>query len=301
MINSIFCKIRSRAAHSLYRFFMLATSMFLLVCSTKVAAQGNLLITPKRVVFEGAKRSEELNLANIGKDTATYIISFIQIKMREDGSFQTITEPDTAQLFADKNLRYFPRSVTLAPNEAQTVKVQLTKTGELNTGEYRSHLYFRAVPTEKPLGEREAEKDTAISVKLIPVFGISIPVIIRVGELNAKVNISDISLRAQKDTVPVLDLTFTRSGNMSVYGDITVEHISPQGKVTKVGSVKGMAVYTPTPSRQYHLALDNAAVDYHSGKLHVVYTDQSVKPVMLAEQELALSNNLVISGATTRQ
>lgn len=288
-----------QTARAFYQFLMMATCMFFLFSSTKVVAQGNLLITPKRVVFEGSKRSEELNLANIGKDTATYIVSFIQIKMKEDGSFQTITEPDTAQFFADKNLRYFPRSVTLAPNEAQTVKVQLTRTAEMTTGEYRSHLYFRAVPTEKPLGEKEPEKDTAISVKLVPVFGISIPVIIRVGELNALVNISSASLRAKKDTVPVLDLTFKRIGNMSVYGDITVEHISPQGKVTKVGSVKGMAVYTPTPSRQYHLPLDNSVdVDYRSGKLHVVYTDQSTKPVKLAEEEVVLSYNIGVSDTT---
>ena len=76
-------------------------------------AQGNLLVTPKRVVFEGNKRSEELNLANIGKDTATYIISFIQIRMKEDGMFERITQPDPEQNFADKNLRFFPRTVTL--------------------------------------------------------------------------------------------------------------------------------------------------------------------------------------------
>jgi P pilus assembly chaperone PapD len=288
-----------QTGRAFYKFLMMATCMFLMVSATKVIAQGNLLITPKRVVFDGSRRSEELNLANIGKDSATYIVSFIQIRMNEDGTFQTITEPDTAQFFADKNLRYFPRTVTLAPNEAQTVKVQLTRTTEMSTGEYRSHLYFRAVPKEKPLGDRDAEKDTAISVRLIPVFGISIPVIIRVGELTANVNISSASLRAPRDTVPVLDLTFKRTGNMSVYGDINVEHISPQGKVTRVGSVKGMAVYTPTPLRQYHLPLDSSKdIDYRSGKLHIVYTDQSTKPVKLAEEEVFLSDNLAVTETT---
>jgi P pilus assembly chaperone PapD len=90
-------------------------------------AQGNLLVTPKRVVFEGNRRSEELNLAKVGKDSATFVISFIQIKMNDYGTFEQIMQPDSNQRFADKNLRFFPRTVTLAPNEAQTVKVQLTK------------------------------------------------------------------------------------------------------------------------------------------------------------------------------
>ncbi|MDQ6609880.1 MAG: hypothetical protein M3Y85_08675, partial [Bacteroidota bacterium] len=64
---------------------------------SKTNAQGNLLVTPKRVVFEGSKRSEELNLANTGKDSATYDISFIQIRMKEDGSMENITTPDSTQ------------------------------------------------------------------------------------------------------------------------------------------------------------------------------------------------------------
>jgi P pilus assembly chaperone PapD len=46
--------------------------------SMQSIAQGDLLITPKRIVFEGNKQKETLNLANMGKDTATYSISFMQ-------------------------------------------------------------------------------------------------------------------------------------------------------------------------------------------------------------------------------
>lgn len=48
---------------------------------------------PRRVVFEGAKKYEELNLANTGKDTARYVISLIHVRMKEDGSFIEINEP----------------------------------------------------------------------------------------------------------------------------------------------------------------------------------------------------------------
>ena len=99
-------------------------------------AQGNLLITPRRVVFEGSKRSVDLNLANTGIDTATYAISLIQIRMTTEGGFETITEPDPDQLFADKYIRFFPRSVTLGPNEGQIVKVQVSRFNELSPGEY---------------------------------------------------------------------------------------------------------------------------------------------------------------------
>jgi hypothetical protein len=218
------------------------------------------------------------------------MISFIQIRMKEDGSVETITEPDSGQNFADKYLRVFPRRVTLAPNEAQTIKVQVTKTNELTPGEYRSHLYFRAVPNEKPLGEKEITKDSSISVRLVPIFGISLPVIIRQGEANPKLNFSNASFQMEGDSTPVVKLTFNRSGNTSVYGDVTVNYISSNGKITQVGMVKGLAVYTPNSFRNVRLALTKKEqINYHNGRLHIIYTDDSPKPVKLAEGDIVLN------------
>ena len=216
------------------RLFLLSAAGLILIqvfFPFNIRAQGNLLITPKRAVFEGNKKSMDLNLANVGDDTATYAISLIQIRMTEEGGFEAITEPDEGQLFASPYLRFFPRSVTLGPNEAQTVKVQVVKAGSLEPGEYRSHVYFRAIPKEKPLGEEEAtQQDPAsISVKLVPIFGITIPVIIRVGKPAVNVTLSDLVLRFENDTIPKLKFTFNRAGNYSVYGDISVDHVSPAG------------------------------------------------------------------------
>lgn len=110
-----------------------------LAFTTPLAAQGDLLIFPKRVVFDARKKTEIINLTNTGKDTATYNISFIRIRMNENGSFETITEPDNGQFFADPFIRYYPRTVKLAPRESQVVKLQLKKTNALLPGEYRSH------------------------------------------------------------------------------------------------------------------------------------------------------------------
>jgi hypothetical protein len=255
-------------------------------------AQGNLLITPRRVVFEGTKKNEELNLANTGRDTATYNVSLVQYRMKEDGSFEEIKEPDPGQNFADKNIRFFPRTVTLAPNEAQVVKMQLFRTSELAPGEYRSHVYFRAVPKQGALGEIDKPKDsTTLSVKLTPIFGITIPVIIRVGENTTKVTLQDLSFQIVNDTLPRLNLAFNRNGNMSVYGDIEVKHISPDGISTPVGTIRGIAVYTPNPIRRIRMDLNRVpGINYSAGKLQVTYSGQKdAKPVKFAEAELKLN------------
>lgn len=157
-------------------------------------------------------------------------------------------------------------------------------------GEYRSHLYFRATPNQQPLGENTTAPDSSISVKLTPVFGVSIPLIIRVGPSTTQTTLSDLSLDIGKDTMPLLNMAFRRSGNMSVYGDIAVDHISAQGKTSRVGIVRGVAVYTPNTLRMLRMALDNRQdINYHSGKLHVSYTTSgSQKGVTLAEADLIL-------------
>jgi hypothetical protein len=264
--------------------FVLCSVIFSL---SDASAQGNVLISPKRIIFDGSKRSEELNLANIGNDTAIYAISWVQSRMKEDGSFARITEPDPEQNFADKYLRFFPRTVTLAPGESQTVKVQITKSNELTEGEYRSHLYFRALPKETPLGEKEPVNDSGISVKIVPVFGISIPMIIRKGDNTTKIDLSDVSFQIEKDTMPTINMTINREGNMSVYGDIWVHHMSLQGKETRVGILKGLSVYTPNTLRHVSLFLEKKeGVDYHTGSLHVVFSDPLTQ--RLAQREIHL-------------
>jgi hypothetical protein len=253
--------------------------------------QGNLLVTPRRVVFEGNKKSLDLNLANTGQDTATYAISMVQIRMNDDGSFETITSPDPGQNFADKNIRFYPRSVTLPPNEAQVVKVQLLRASDLEPGEYRSHFYFRSVPKAVALGEEETVVDTSsISVRLVPIFGITIPAIIRVGQSNTEVTLSDLALEINEESNPSLSLKFNRKGNFSVYGDLTVDYVSNNGTTTRVGIANGIAVYTPNSIRSFKFNLNDLPdVDYKSGKLLVTFSAPSdVKTEKFAEAELIL-------------
>ena len=268
------------------------TFLTLITCCFSIAsfAQGDILLYPKRIVFEGNKKSQTLSVANTGKDTVRYFISVVQIRMKADGGFETISQPDSAQRFADKNFRFFPRSVVLGPNESQTVKMQVINTHQLTPGEYRSHLYFRAEPDKKPLGEEDPLKDSSsISVQLVAVFGLSIPVIIRVGEKNNTVSFSDLSV-IKKDSVSILKIALHREGNMSVYGDILIDYVSDKGKVTRVGRANGMAIYTPNRFRYFNLPLDKSAdIDYKTGKLKLSYTTPAdSKLEKIAETEMIL-------------
>jgi len=267
----------------------LAGGLMLCAAATDAVAQGNLLISPRRVVFDGSRRTQELNLANTGTDTARFLISVLEIRMKEDGAFEVIDETDTSSVagYASPHIRFFPRSVTLAPNEAQTVKVQMTRAGDLPPGEYRSHLYFRAAQQETPAGTPSADTG-GVKVSLTPIFGISIPVIIRAGAQEAEAGLADVTVN-RSGSKPAIDLVFTRAGGASVYGDLVVSHISPAGVETQVGIAKGIAVYTSVARRKFRLELEGAsAVDMSAGKLRLRYLDQAPGQNQLAEATINL-------------
>ncbi|MBK7488858.1 MAG: hypothetical protein IPI74_03395 [Bacteroidales bacterium] len=114
----------------------------------------------------------------------------------------------------------------------------------------------------------EQQEQATISIKLVPVFGITIPVIIRVGPPSVNVTLSDLALAFENDTLPRLSFVFNRTGDYSVYGDIEVDHIAPGGTVTTVGLAKGVAVYTPNTRRKFSFNLmGGGTIDFHKGRL----------------------------------
>ena len=257
---------------------------------------GNLSVAPTRVVFEGRTRSAQVALINQGKAAQTYRISFTQMRMTEDGHFEEIDTQEPSSAFADRLLCYSPRQVTLEPGVAQTVRLLLRKPADLAPGEYRSHLLLRAVPPEDTGTSIESLElgDGAVGVQLIPIFGISIPVIVRHGDLSADVTVTDLAFQAatETDEKPTVSFRLERTGDRSVYGDVTVT-LTPEngGSETVVQQVKGLAVYTPNPSRTVRLALHPPeGVDLRNGRLKVTFAERPETPgAVAAEGEIPVS------------
>ncbi len=269
---------------------LLIVQISLLVISFHASGQGNLLVAPTRAVFEGNKQRQELNLVNMGMDTATYSISFIQYNMKDDGSYLIIDKPDSGQMFADPYLRIFPRKVTLAPAESQVVMLQCRRTSDMTEGEYRSHVYFRSEKDYTPLGLKNLQTDTTkVSVQLIPIFGISIPVIIRMGTVNVKAGLSDLKMETMQDSLSYLSLTLHRTGNISLYGNLVVDYIPLQGKSIEIGKLKGVKVYTNVDKIHVSIKLNKIpGMTFNNAKLRVrfINDDVSRKSEVNAQSEL---------------
>lgn len=269
--------------HHLFLFFSFFT------INSGAFAQGDLLVYPTRLVFNGTQeRVKVLNFRNQGQDSATYKLSYIENRMTENGSLEIVHSTEGGQLIASPYLRFYPRNITLAPGETQTVKVQLSRTNNLESGEYRSHLYIRAEEKIEVLEEKNAvEKPENISIQLKPIYGISIPNIIRIGNTRVESELKDISF-THDDGLPILSMKVTRNGNQSLSGSLEVVHINPEGVKTSIGK-KTVVIYTPIDIQNIRMKLNfPEGIKFDSGKLAITFTDREGKKKLLATESFDL-------------
>jgi hypothetical protein len=270
------------------KIFMSGSFLFLLLGSVgPLLAQGNLLVYPKRIMLvEGKKKTEKLFLSNTGSETTTYTVSFVEYKMNENGALKIVTEPEPGLQFAASNVRVFPLEVTLAPGESQTVKAQIYNIQDLADGEYRSHLYFRAENKDSPANNSDESKSTSISIKVEPVFGISIPCILRKGVDDTSVSITDLQFVQTDSNDAFLQLKLNRIGKMSAYGDFKVKYTNIAGKTIEVSNMKGIGVYPPLSFRQMKIKLNKLERESFKGGFFKISFTQNDSKKVLAEAEL---------------
>ena len=242
----------------------------------ELAAQGDLSVIPRRVIFDnGNKRTETLYLTNKDKDTATYVLSYLNYTLDDFGKLTKVSE-DSAINPASQNFRIFPRRVSLAPNETQTVKLQIRQFANLEPGEYRSHLLFRAVPrgdARSTTNEIEID-DNGIGIALKPIYGITIPNIIRKGRNNTSAKITDASLELLEDDNRKLKFNIEKEGDMSIYGIVTVDYIDDEGELFNLGTIPGVGIYATNNKRIMEATIKDNSIDFTKGKIKIAFTSK---------------------------
>ena len=230
---------------------------------------GDLLVAPTRLVLDGRK-SAEVILNNVGQEPATYRISVEFRRMNADGSLEDVASPTDRDKMAEDMIVYAPRRVTLAPREPQVIRVAARPPAGLPDGEYRVHMLFRAVPPATPVAAAApGSQPKGISFALIPVYGVTIPVIVRLGNLQVKSSIDNPQLET-KDGKRSVALELTRSGDRSTFGEVRV---LKAGVKDPIAIQRAVAVYTEVGKRRVSVPIDEKFTGDPRGPVTIQYVE----------------------------
>jgi P pilus assembly chaperone PapD len=243
------------------------------------AGGGDLLVAPTRLVMDG-RRGTEVVLNNIGSEPATYRVSLELRRMNAEGKLDTVETPSPAEAAALDMIAYAPRKVTLQPNQPQSIRVGVRPPDGLLDGEYRVHMLFRAIPEAQPASAAQPATEN-LSIALTPIYGITIPVIVRTGELAAQAAISDAKVVTTGSQRSV-SFELARTGTRSLYGDVKLARPGAETIVL----ARGIAVYPEIARRNVTLPLEAGATGGSAILQYVERPEDGGR--VLAETPLAL-------------
>jgi hypothetical protein len=248
------------------------------------AHANDLLVAPTRVVLNGS-RGTEVILNNIGSEEATYRISLELRRMTSEGGLEEVETPNETEQAALDMIRYAPRRVVLPPNQPQAIRIGVRPPEGLPDGEYRVHMLFRAIPRPRPVTADSEGPSEGFAIRLIPVYGVTIPIIIRQGNLTAAATIANPRI-VQENGVQAVQFDLGRQGARSTYGEVIVTR---PGVDVPLARARGIAVYAEIGQRSVNVPVNEAFPGPLAGPVRIQYREpDSDGGNVIAEAEAVL-------------
>ena len=268
-----------------------------------VTVGANLNISPKRLTFDRSGKSATVYIFNQGQTPATFDISLVDRVMTPAGQITPLAEAANKPELKDVTTRLksaqpmllaTPRRVTLAPGKGQTIRVRVNPGAEAQgPGEYRTHLTVTTIPPRDiGLTADQASQPSADELKFVvySVFGISVPVIVRLGDTdvragieNAKITYADISPDGVAPTkrTAVLSFDLARLGPNSLFGNLQVTGARDK---EPIGIARGVGVYTEIDRRAVQIPLTRSPEP--GARREVTFTDDDTPPGKILAQSV---------------
>jgi len=242
----------------------------LLSLLTAQSVWANLLINPTRVQFNSSDRTSEVTLINISQVTTTYRMEWAEKKAKPTGGYDNLSEAEAANFpTASHMIRFSPKQVTLKPNERQTIKLAIRRPQGLVTGEYRSHLVFKALP---PKTAEEGLNTDATATSINVVLNFAIPVVVQQGSPQYTITATDARINynpIKKDGT--VEVSMSRSGLHSVIGNLNAYWTPTGGQerlIAKAGDYNSWPEVANATATLNWVGADFATTD---GKLRITY------------------------------
>ena len=245
------------------RKFLLTGFIAFLTLVLVVDTASALRLTVKRVIFEGPKRAEVITVINNSLQDKTYRVGWRHFVMTPNDSLKAVPDdqlPAAVKPVVDM-IRYAPRRFTVRAKSSQQIRLMLRTPADLAEGEYRSHLWIRpeadvtkVTPSSLSNNNTKAEK----GVELQMLTGVTMPVIVRKGNLGAKTTITDLQAVQSPGFVSVA-YALNRVGERSVYGNLDYVCNAGSGSEYILRTTRGIAVYPELNRRVFNKQIEKPA------------------------------------------
>jgi P pilus assembly chaperone PapD len=243
----------------------------------------DLNISPRRVTFDASERAASVYVFNQGDAPATYTVELVDRVMQPDGQIiaaADLTTPSPLGPSAADFIQYTPRRVTLQPRESQVIRIRVRPPATGGAQEYRTHLTVTALPPEDSgftAAQAAAPGTDEVALQVVALFSVSIPLILRDGDVDARAGIDSVVRLAPVEGAPngAIQLDLLRLGTNSVYGDVQI-YAGQGSRERLVTVVRGVAVYPEIDRRTVVAPLSEALPAGES--LRIVYVDDDAQP-----------------------
>jgi P pilus assembly chaperone PapD len=244
------------------------------------AAHAQVSVSPTSILFDGEPGTKAITVTNTGPREQVYRVSLINLRMQPDGRMVRAEAAEEGEHFAADMVRYTPREVALAAGGSEVVRFQV---GNLPAGEYRTHVLVQQVPDVDALDAPPFARADGVALDLRAVFGVAIPLIIRMGDLPTTVAFGAARITTLPDGTPAVALTLERSGARSVRGEVVIRRGGEE-----IALYDGIAIYAPATRRDLLLPLKLLGVlQAREGSLNVRFQEpEEVHGAVAAEAEI---------------
>lgn len=240
-------------------------------------------ILPRKVVIEGRDRGGEITILNMFDKPGLYRLNIINYSQDEEGVYTLLEEPLSPHFDPEKLVRVSPKQFEVGANGRQKIRIAVKKPDDLPEGEYRFHVVATRYDTvaQQRASSDVQEREGQVSVQMSMNLGVSIPVVVRHGDLDSSATITNIEIKdseAAGDVIPAdAHVTIQRDGNASALGRINVFYTGQGVKKERIGEISNMNVFHEIQERVVKVPLE---MDPRlGGELTVIYVNDDDKVI----------------------
>lgn len=251
-----------------------AAAAALSIAAAPARAQG-VLVAPQAVFVDHRTRSGAIELYNPGTEPAEVTVSALFGYPVTDSlgrtTLYTTTAPDSSAPSAAAWVSAFPRRLTLAPRQRQTVRLLVRPPQNLPDGEYWTRLVVQAKGGRVEVAG--PAEDSGIQVGLTLEVRTIIALLYRKGAVSTGVALSGVRAELDGDSLAVR-ARLERTGNAAYLGQVHGTLTDASGRTVKAFDVPTAVYYALEP--RYALAVDDLAPGRYTLELRVATDREDV-------------------------